>query len=277
VLILISLAQGVIIGTGGIDLSLPATVTLVGTIVLKASRGHNADLPKALIYALVACLLIGLANGILVELFRLNALVVTLATGQLIDGITRLYRGPVPSTSNVPSNLVKFTEKSVGGVNIILILAIAVAIALYLLLNLTVPGRKLVASSASGRAASLAGLAARGYRIGAWMLAATLGGIGAVLLSGQIGSPDLTLGDPYLLTTVVAVVLGGAVLTGGRVSPAGVVLGAIFITVLDHDLSVRGYSTGVAQIAQGIVLGLGLALLGWLRGRRTGGIFARKK
>jgi ribose transport system permease protein len=277
VLILVSLAQGVVIGTGGIDLSIPATITLTGTIVLKASGGTDGGIGKALLTTLVACVLIGAVNGTLVEVFRLNPLVVTLATGQLIGGITRLYRGPVPSVSQVPPGLAKFTAKSAGGVSIILVLAMACVVALYAVLNLTVAGRKLVASSASGRAARLAGLAASRYRIGAWVLATVVCGLGGVLLSGQVGSPDLTLGDPYLLSTVVAVVLGGAVLAGGRVSPLGVALGAVFIAVLNQVLQVRGYSTGVASIAQGIVLGLGLALLGYARSGRMSRVFSRRK
>lgn len=275
VLVLISLAQGTVIGTGGIDLSIPATITLTGTIVLKASDGKDSGLGTAVLTVVVACVVIGLVNGVLVEIFGLNALVVTLATGQLIGGITRLYRGPVPAVSNVPPALADFSSHSVAGVSIILILAVAFVAVLYVVLDVTVPGRKLVASSASVRAASLAGLAARRYRIGAWVLATIVCGLGAVLLAGQIGSPDLTLGDPYLLSTVVAVVLGGAVLSGGRVSPAGIALGAVFISVLNQDLQVKGYSTGVAQIAQGVVLGLGLAFLGYLRGRRSGGVLAR--
>jgi ribose transport system permease protein len=277
VLILMSLAQGVVIGTGGIDLSIPATITLVGTITLKASDGKNGGLAEAIVTVLVACVVIGIVNGLLVEVFGLNALVVTLATGQLIGGITRLYRGPVPSVSNVPPALDDFSSKNFGGVSLILILAVAFVLVLYVVLNLTTAGRKLVASSASVRAASLAGLAAKRYRIAAWVLATVVCGLGALLLAGQIGSPDLTLGDPYLLATVVAVVLGGAVLSGGRVSPVGIALGAIFIAVLNQDLQVRGYSTGVAQIAQGLVLGLGLAFLGYLRVRRTGRLFSRKK
>jgi hypothetical protein len=100
VLVLMSLAQGIVIGTGGIDLSIPATVTLTGAIVLKSSGGTDSGLAEAIATALVACMVIGAVNGILVEVFGLNALVVTLATGQLIGGITRLYRGPVPSASS---------------------------------------------------------------------------------------------------------------------------------------------------------------------------------
>ena len=270
VLVFMSIAQGIVIGTGGIDLSIPATVTLTGAIVLKASAGTNGGLGKAIVIALIACVAIGVVNGVLVEVFGLNALVVTLATGQLIGGITRLYRGPVPSVTQVPPALGNFASRNYGGISLIFLLSIACLVVIWAVLNLTVAGRMLVASSASVRAARLAGLAAVGYRVGAWTLASCVVGIGALLLSGQVGSPDLTLGDPYLLSTVVAVVLGGAVLSGVRVSPAGVALGAVFIAVLDQVLQVRGYSTGAASVAQGIVLAVGLALLGLIRGGRIG-------
>src|SRR4051812_12089473 len=95
VMILMALGQAFIIGTGGIDLSIPSTVTLVGIIVLKSSNGDNGSLLTAVLLALLVCLAIGLLNGFLVEVTRLDALVVTLATGQLIAGGTRIYRGPV--------------------------------------------------------------------------------------------------------------------------------------------------------------------------------------
>jgi ribose transport system permease protein len=277
VLVLMAVAQGIVIGTGGIDLSIPATVTLTGAITLKASGGTDGGLAKAVVTAVLVCIVIGLVNGTLVELLGLNALVVTLATGQLIEGITRLYRGPVPSVSQVPPALGRFASRDFGDVSIILFLAVGVLVVLWAVLNQTVAGRKLVASSASGRAARLAGLPAIAYRVGAWVLASVVVGVGAVLLSGQVGSPDLTLGDPYLLSTVVAVVIGGAVLTGGRVSPAGVALGAVFVVVLDQVLLVRGYSTGAADIAQGVVLALGLALLGLIRGGRISRLFSRSR
>src|SRR5689334_12406965 len=112
VMILIALGQAFIIGTGGIDLSIPSTVTLVGTIVLKEANGDNGALLGAVVVALLVCLLVGLVNGLLVEVTRLDALVVTLATGQLLAGITRLYRGPVLAISTVPSDLSDFARSS---------------------------------------------------------------------------------------------------------------------------------------------------------------------
>jgi ribose transport system permease protein len=261
VMMLMALGQAFIIGTGGIDLSIPSTTTLVGAIVLKRAAGDDGRLVGAVVTALLVCLAIGLVNGLLVEITRLNALVVTLATGQLIAGATRIYRGPVLSISNVPENLSEFARSSVGQVSIILLLALVVAALVAAWFKLTTAGRRLAASSVARPAAEAAGLAATRQRITAWVLGTLVVGIGAVLLAGQIATPDLTLGQPYLLTPIVAVVLGGAALTGGRVRPAATVLGAVFLVVLEHVLRVRGYSSGVSLAFQGLVLGVGLTLV----------------
>jgi ribose transport system permease protein len=261
IMIIVATGQAFVIGTGGIDLSVPATVTLMGTIVLKVSGGANDKLPQALLLCVAACVAIGLANGLLVEGLHLNALVVTLAVGQLVTGFTHLYRGEVLQFTDVPPKLASAAGANLHGVSYLLVTAIGVAIAVTIFLHRVVYGRRLVASSAAQRAAFLVGLRALGYRILAYVLAALAYGIGGVLVAGQIGTPDLTLGDPYLLTSIVAVVLGGAVLTGGRISPVATLLGAVFITVLDYDLRVKGMAAGARLIVQGIVLVVGLTLV----------------
>lgn len=267
ILILVAMGQAFVISTGGIDLSLPATMTLMGAIVLKQSEGESSQLFGALVLCAVACLIIGFVNGVLVEALRLNALVVTLAVGQLVLGYTQLYRGNVPSVQHVPENISDWGSAAVGGVSYILIFAAVLSVVLTFYLHRVSTGRRLVASSTAERAAVLSGLRASAYRISAYMVAAIVYGVGGVLAAGQIQTPDLTLGEPYLLTSVVAVVLGGAVLTGGRVSPIATLMGAVFITVLDFDLRVEGYSAGVRMIVQGAVLVLGLTLIFLLRNR----------
>jgi ribose transport system permease protein len=260
IMIIVALGQAFVISTGGIDLSVPFTITLMGSIVLKESAGQSDNLAGALLLCAAACIVIGLLNGILIEGLKLNALVVTLAVGQLVAGVTRLYRGDVLTFTNVPKNLSDAASADIGGVSYLLIFAVLFALLAGFFLHRVVPGRRLVAASAAPRAAFLAGLRANGYRIAAYVLASLAYGVGGVLAAGQVGTPDLTLGDPYLLTSVVAVVLGGAVLTGGRVSPVATLLGAVFITVLDYDLRVEGLSAGWRLIVQGVVLVLGLSI-----------------
>jgi ribose transport system permease protein len=210
---------------------------------------------------MVACLVIGLVNGLLVEITKLDALVVTLATGQLIAGATRMYRGPVLAVSVVPEKLSDFARADVNDISVILLLAVAVLALVALWLKFHTSGRRLAASSVARKAAENTGLAATRQRLTAWMVGTLIVGCGAVLLAGQISTPDLTLGTPYLLTPIVAVVLGGAAITGGRVRPAATALGAVFLMLLEHILRVRGYSSGVALAFQGLVLGVGLTLV----------------
>ena len=261
IMIIVATGQAFVVGTGGIDLSIPATITLMGSIVLKASGGHNDQIVKTILICLGACIVIGFVNGVLVEGFGLNALVVTLAVGQLVAGITRLYRGQILAFTQVPPRLADAASARVAGVSYLLIAAFIFALLATVFLKRVVFGRRLVASSAAARAAYLAGLRGQGYRILAYVIASVTYGIGGVLAAAQIGVPDLTLGDPYLLTTVVAIVLGGAVLSGGRVSPIATLLGATFITVLDYDLRVLGYSAGTRLVVQGAVIALGLSLV----------------
>jgi ribose transport system permease protein len=275
VMVLVALGQAFVIGTGGIDLSVPSTITLVGVIILKSAAGANDALLKALLMCFVATLVIGLANGFLVEVLRLNALVVTLATGQLIAGATRMYRGQTLAITRVPDKLSEIARSSIGAISIILVVAVLVAAVLALWLKFHTSGRRLSASSVGRAAAEHSGLAATRQRITAWVTATVLVGIGGVFLAGQITTPDLTLGSPYLLTSVVAVVLGGASIAGGRVRVAATILGATFIVVLEQIFRVRGFSSGVSLVVEGLVLSVGLALVAttknvrWLTLRRT--------
>lgn len=273
-MVFVALGQAFIIGTGGIDLSVPSTVTLTGVIILKASRGTNGDLGGAIVVTLLVCLGIGLVNGLLVEVTKLDALVVTLATGQLIAGVTRIYRGPALTASEVPPALSSFARHSLGSISVMLLLAVGVGIVLALWLKFHTSGRRLAASSVAPRTAEVAGLAATRQRISAWMIGTFLVGAGALLLAGQVSTPDLSLGDDYLLTPIVAVVIGGALLTGSRVKVAGATLGGLFLIVLEQIFRVRGYSSGLATAVEGAVLAVGLALVTTAKGIRWQSIFS---
>lgn len=261
VMIIASLGQALVIGGGGIDLSIPSTMTLVGVIVLRVARIEDDRVWLAIAAALGACVVIGVINGLAVEALSLNPFVATLAIGQIIAGVARYIRGPVPQFTRVPAVLTDRTRWNAEGISVAFLVAAALVAVAASVLRSTVWGRRLVASSASKATATFVGLRSIGYRILTYVASAVLAGLAAILLSGQLGAPDLSLGSPYLLATVVSVVLSGATLTGGRVDAIGVALGAVFITVLDHDLRVRGYSSGFAQLVQATVLGGGLATL----------------
>lgn len=260
IMAILTIGQAIVIGTGGIDLSVAAVVTLVGQVVLKQSQGQSQHLAGALLACLLACVVVGLVNGVLVEALHLNALVVTLAVGQLVAGFAQSYSGQVQQFGIAPPNLATFASDQVGGISVIVMIAVGLALLAAAFVHRFVSGRRLVLSSAARRTALLAGIRANMYRILAYVVAACLYGVGGVLAAGQIRTPNLTLGDPYLLATIAAAVLGGAALTGGRVSLGASVVGATFLTILDYDLQVKGYSSGVQTMAQGVALVAALTL-----------------
>jgi ribose transport system permease protein len=269
VMVLVGLAQAFVIGTGGIDLSIPAVITLMGIVMLRESGGRDDQLLRALLVAAAACILVGLVNGILVEVIGLNALVTTLATGQLIAGATVIYREGALNVTKVPAALSSWAQSNIAGVSAILIVSVVLAIAILVFVRRISTGRKLVLASASLRASQLVGQRFLSLRVLAWVIASLIGGVGGVLLAGQLASPDMSSGSPYLLLSIIVVVLGGAAVSGGRVGPIATLLGATFIILLDHGLAVQGATTGVRTLAQGLVLALGLAGVGLLSRPRT--------
>lgn len=269
VMVLVGLAQAFVIGTGGIDLSIPSVITLMGIMMLRESGGRDDQLLKALLVAALVCIAIGLVNGVLVEVLGLNALVTTLATGQLVLGATVIYREGALNITKVPAALSSWAQANVFGISVILIVAVVFALLILLFVRRVATGRRLVLASASMRASQLTGQRQLALRVLAWVIAALIGGVGGVLLAGQLSSPDMSSGSPYLLLSIIVVVLGGAVLTGGRVGPFATVFGATFIILLDHGLAVQGFSTGARTLVQGLVLALGLAGVGLLMRPRT--------
>lgn len=264
VMVLVGLAQAFVIGTGGIDLSIPSVITLMGIVMLRESGGQNVMLLPALLVAALVCIAIGLVNGLLVEVLGLNALVTTLATGQIVLGATVIYREGALSITKVPAALSSLAQANVFGISVILIVSIVFAALILLFVRRITVGRRLVLASASVRASQLTGQRQLVLRVLAWVIAALIGGVAGVLLAGQLSSPNMSSGSPYLLLSIVVVVLGGAVLTGGRVGPFATLVGATFIILLDHGLAVEGFSSGVRTLVQGLVLALGLAGVGQL-------------
>lgn len=268
IMVLAAAGQALVIGTGGIDLSVPSAMTVVGIVMLKMTDGETSKLVPAVVVSLVAVLLIGLANGTLVEVFGLNSLVVTLAVGMLALGFGRLYRGQILNVDSVPEPLVDFSASNIAGISYILLASVLLSAAAAAVVWLTVPGRRLVASSASMAASYLVGLRSRTYRVMAYVVAALLYGVAGILLSGLLRTPDLSIGAPYLLAPIVAVVLGGAVLTGGRVSFIATLMGAVFVSLLSLNLQVAGFTGGATALVQGLVLALGLTLVFLLREKK---------
>ncbi|MCL4249787.1 MAG: ABC transporter permease [Anaerolineae bacterium] len=257
-----SMGQMLVVMTGGIDLSIPNVMTLVAMMVVGFGAGSDARLLPAIAIALGVAMLIGLVNGFLVSVLKLNPLIVTLAVSQVVRGISIEYAADVANEASVPANLSTWATGQFLGISHIFWVGIIIAVVMTLLLRYTVAGRRFQSVGANPRAAHLVGIPIKLYVVVAYVLAALLYGLAGVLLAGFISSPTLGLGASYLLAPIAAAVIGGASLTGGLASVISTCAAAFFLTLLNQMLRIQGLSSALQFVAFGIAIIGGMVVSG---------------
>lgn len=255
-----AMGQALVIMARGIDLSVPGTVAIASAVVLGVSNGSDDRLWIALVAAVGVATLIGMLNGVLVAVFKLNALIVTLAVGAIVAGITLWYRQGFAAEAKVPEMLADAASARIATLPVAAWVALAVMVALTILLRKTVMGRRFEAVGANPAAAHATGVEIMRFQVGAFAVAGLLYGLMAVLLSGFIRNPTLAVGDPYLLAPIAAAVLGGTAITGGIGSMVAVLGAAIFVMQLDQASKMMGLATSWQLIVQGVAIAAGMWL-----------------
>jgi ribose/xylose/arabinose/galactoside ABC-type transport system permease subunit len=257
-----ALGQMLVVMTGGIDLSTPGIMTLAALMAVGVAGTSDEKLPVALAAGLGASLLIGLTTGILVGVFKLNPLIVTLAMGQIVYGATLAYAENVANEASVPLGFSEWITSPLLGLTNLEWTAILVSLILVLMFRYTELGRKFQSVGANPRAAWILGLHVNVYVIFAYMIAALLYGLNGILLAGFLRSPSLTLGVPYLLGPIAAVVIGGASLSGGLANAISTWAAAFFLILLSQMLRVLGLPTALQFVVFGIAIVGGMVISG---------------
>lgn len=259
-LALASMGQAIVLMGRGIDLSVPGTVALSSAVILGVSGGSNDRLWIAIVVALLVSAAVGAVNGFLVAVLKLNALIVTLAVGAIVSGVTLWYRQGFTAEAKVPESLAEFGSSRLLGLPVSVWFALLVAILLTIGLRKTILGRRFELVGANPRAAYATGIEIMRYQAGAFILAGILYGILAILLSGFIRNPTLEVGNPYLLAPIAAAVLGGTAISGGIGSMVAVCGAAIFLMQLDQALKMIGLPTSWQLVIQGCAIVAGMWL-----------------
>jgi len=261
-LALTALGQMLVVMTGGIDLSTPGIMTLAALMTVGIAGRADDRLPIALITALSVSLAIGFVSGFFVGVLKLNPLIVTLAVGQIVNGLMLSYSQKVAHETAVPASFSTWITAPLLGLNNVEWTAIGVSLLLILLFRYTEMGRKFQSVGANPTAAWILGLRVNGYVILAYMGAAFLYGLSGVLLAGFLQSPSLVLGVPYLLGPIATVVIGGASLSGGLASAASTWASAFFLTLLSQMLRVLGLPTSLQFVVFGVAIIGGMVISG---------------
>lgn len=257
-----ALGQMLVIMTGGIDLSTPGTLTLAAVIMVGVGGQSNDRIGVAILTAIGVGALIGLVNGILIGGLKLNALIVTLAVGQVVIGVLNRYGRTFPVQSAVPRGWATWTTTRIFGVSPIFWIGLAITILLILAFRFTTVGRRFQVVGANPVASNVVGLRVNMNQISAYVVAAILFAIAGVVLAGLRNTPGVAVANQYLLGPIAAVVIGGASLTGGLASPVSTFAAAVFLTGLDYVMRAMGVPDNFQLVVFGLVIIGGMLISG---------------
>ncbi len=239
--------------TGGIDLSVGTVATMSAFIM--ATQVVNHDPAIAILIAMVPAVLIGLANGIGVGIFRVHPLIMTLGTSLIGTGCLLVYqRTVIASGAKIPAALAWLGTGVTYGFPNALLLFIPVAGFIIFTLRWTGFGRLLYAVGDNEKATRLSGVLYWQVITALYVISGLLAGITGLLYIGLIKSPSLSLAEPLVLPSVAAAVIGGTSIFGGRGGYTGTIIGALILTVLTTLLTILQMPEGARRILFGAIV-----------------------
>jgi ribose transport system permease protein len=262
ILAVAALGQMLVIMHAGIDLSTPGVISFGGNLIVGVSVGFNHRLALGLLACLGAGAAVGLVNGLLVGILRLNPLIVTLAVGQIVFAWNLRYSREVTNSSQVPEALSSWAAEKPLGISVVFWTGAALTVVVALALRYTAAGRRFQAVGANPRAAWMAGLHVRTHVVLAYTAAGILYSIAAILLAGIRINIDPAFGAAYLLAPIAAVVIAGVSLSGGLASATSTWMAALALTFLTQMLLILGLSTAMQYVVFGAAIIVGMLISG---------------
>lgn len=251
------------LGPGNIDLSIPSAMVLAGTVAIKTMDGDPAMIPVGLALAILVGLVVGASNFALILWLRIPPIIATLSTQFIILSVAIVWNRGL--RIKPPEILGDFPASQILGVPIIAIVVIALAVVMHVVLDRTVYGRSVTAIGQSQRAARLSGVSVQRVRLTAYVASAIFAALAGFLLASFSGGAALNMGDPYLLTSIAVVVIGGTSVAGGDGNVPGLWGASLFLFLLAAMLNTFGLGEGLKQILTGVIVILVIVLASFRR------------
>lgn len=266
---IVSIGQTITILLAGIDLSVGSLITMGNVFTCMFINGLNANTPWAMVVILLLGATFGTCNGLGVAYLRISPLVMTLAIGSLVTGITLIFSQGAPK--GLASPILRFigVGSILNGVPVIVIVWAILSALFILFLRSTALGRKVYYVGANARAAYLSGVKVNSAIIFAYAISGVSATLTGALMAGYTQTAFLGIGTEYILWSITAVVIGGTALTGGKGGYLGTIAGSILLVLLESLLTVIRMPEAGRKIATGIIILIMITI--YFRPRSQGG------
>lgn len=249
--ILVALGMALVIGTGGIDLSVGAVVALAAAFI-PLYLGYG--ITGAIVVCVLAGLVSGLISGSMVALAGVQPIVATLSLMIGLRGVAVIINGASAKPVTDPA-LGSLGIGDAFGIPKMAYVAAVVVVIIAFVMRRTNFGRQLVSIGDNRVASELSGLPVRRVVLTVYVISGVLAAIAGVLIVGYGGEADpANYGLNYELSAITAVVVGGTPLTGGKVRVLGTVAGALFMQLITATLVQHNVSNSYAQLVEAVII-----------------------
>ncbi len=266
---IVSIGQTVVILAAGIDLSVGPLITAGNVFTCMFMNGLNENTFWVLVVIVALGALFGTLSGLGVTHLKISPLVMTLAVGSLVTGLTLIFSQGAPK--GLASPILRYI--SVGtvlfGIPIVVLIWLVLGIFVIIFLRSSVFGRKLYYVGANERAAFMSGIRVKGVKTLAYTISGATAALTGALMAGYTHTAFLGIGNEYTLWSITAVVIGGTALTGGKGGYLGTIAGAVILVLLESILTVMKMPEAGRRIANGVIILIMISIYFSKKGRKT--------
>ncbi|MFD0589608.1 ABC transporter permease [Paenibacillus sp. GCM10027627] len=264
---IIAIGLTVSLSVGGFDLSVGSTASLANALVISMFVWHGQNIGLGIAITLLFCLAVGLVNAFLVINFKIQDMLMTLATMFIFQGVALTYTKGATVSENMimPSGdfatgQIPALFSELGKVPWIIVIMLVSVLLVHLFLTYTKHGRYMYMIGGNAEAAKLSGIAVSKYRLLAYVLSALFACLGGIVLGARVMNAEVSSGAPYLMDAVAAAFIGYSVLGAGKPNAFGTFIGAVLIGLLSNGLIMMSVPYYAMDIVKGSVLALALAI-----------------
>lgn len=250
---IIAVGMTFVIITAGIDLSVGSTAALAGVLGVVLMVNFHMPWPLAVFGGTIVGGVVGLANGLLITVMRLNPFITTLGMMSVVRGMVYISTNAV-AVFGVSDSFRLLGQGLIDGLPIPLIILVIIAILAHLILTRTRLGRYTYAIGSNPEAARLSGISIGLYLTIIYTLQGLLAGFGGMIASSRVASGQPNFGIGLELDVIAAAVIGGASLFGGQGTIIGTLIGAFLIALIRNGSVLLNINTFYQSVIIGVVI-----------------------
>ena len=269
IIALLSLAATLPMMAGRIDLTIGFGIVMWHILAISLQVKFGVPWPVAILIVVACGALVGLFNGLLVEVAQIDSFIATLGTGTILYALALWHTEGRQIIGPLPPGFIAINTTSIAGIPIPAIYVLVLAVALWIVSERMPVGRHVYAIGANEKAAALNGIPVRAYVIGVFVASGMIAGLAGCVLAAKLRIGQANVGLDYLLPALVGAFLGSTTIKPGRVNVWGTIFGVLILAIGISGIQQLGGAFFVEPLFNGTTLVISIALAAFAQRRRS--------